>query len=86
MAGLREFVVQFGTEELIVPHWHFLTQYRQPAIRQPVNYSLPPDAITYEFNPHTLTALVCLMAALVILLIRVIIDHTDSAKGSNGKK
>jgi len=51
-----------------------------------MNYSLPPDAITYEFNPHTLTALVCLMAALVILLIRVIIDHTDSAKGSNGKK
>ena len=59
---------------------------RKTETRQPMNYSLPPDAITYEFNPHTLTALVCLMAALVILLIRVIIDHTDSAKGSNGKK
>ena len=51
-----------------------------------MNYSLPPEAIIYEFNPHTLIALICLMAAFVILLIRVIIDQADSAKGSNGRK
>jgi hypothetical protein len=51
-----------------------------------MNYSLPPDAIIYQFNPHTLIALVCLMAAFVILLIRVIVDHVDSVKASNDKK
>ena len=51
-----------------------------------MNYSLPPDAIIYEFNPHTLIALVCLMAAFVILLIRIIIDHADGAKRTHDKK
>jgi len=51
-----------------------------------MNYSLSSDAIIYEFNPHTLIALICLLAAFIILLIRVMIDHTDQAKGPNGKK
>ena len=45
-----------------------------------MNNSLPPDAIIYEFNPHTLVVLICLMAAFVILLIRVIRDHPDHGK------
>ena len=51
-----------------------------------MNYSPPPDAIIYEFNPHILIALICLLAAFMILLIRVLIDHADHVRGSNGKK
>jgi hypothetical protein len=51
-----------------------------------MNYPAPPDAIIYEFNPHTLIALVCRLAAFMILLVRVLMDHADGAKGPNGKK
>lgn len=51
-----------------------------------MNYSPPSDAIIYEFNPHTLIALVCLLAAFMILLIRVLMGHVDGAKGPTGKK
>jgi hypothetical protein len=74
------------TGVLFVHISHFFSQYHQTETRQLMNYPLPPDAIIYEFSPHTLIALVCLMAASVILLIRVLIDHADSAKGSNDKK
>jgi hypothetical protein len=47
------------------------------------NYSLPPDAIIYEFNSHILTAVICLLAAFMIVLIRVLMDH---AKGPHGRK
>jgi hypothetical protein len=50
------------------------------------NYTPPPDAIIYEFNPHTLIALICLLAAFMIVLIRVLIDHADHAKGPHGRK
>ena len=50
------------------------------------NYTSPPDPIIYEFNPHILTALICLLAAFMIVLIRVLIDQADHAKGANGKK
>lgn len=50
------------------------------------NYTPPLDAIIYEFNPHILIALICLLAAFMIVLIRVLIDHTDHAKGSHSKK
>jgi hypothetical protein len=48
------------------------------------NYTPPPDAIIYEFNPHVLTALICLLAAFMIVLIRLLIDHADLAKRPNG--
>jgi hypothetical protein len=51
-----------------------------------MNYPPPPDAIIYEFDPHTLIALVCLLLAFVIILVRVLMDHADQAKGLNGKK
>ena len=51
-----------------------------------MNYPAPPDAIIYESDPHTLIALACLLAAFMILLIRVLMDHADGAKGANGKK
>jgi hypothetical protein len=51
-----------------------------------INYTPPPDAIIYEFNPHVLIALICLLAAFMIVLIRVLIDHADQAKGPYGKK
>jgi hypothetical protein len=44
------------------------------------NYTASPDAIIYEFNPHILTAVICLLAAFMIVLIRVLIDHADHAK------
>jgi hypothetical protein len=50
------------------------------------NYSPPPDAIIYEFNPHILIAVICLLAAFMIVLTRVLIDHADQAKGPHGKK
>jgi hypothetical protein len=50
------------------------------------NYTPPPDAIIYEFNPHILIAVICLLAAFMIVLIRVLIDHADQAKGFHGKK
>jgi hypothetical protein len=51
-----------------------------------MSYSPPPDAIIYEFSPHILIALICLLAAFMIVLIRVLIDHADQAKGPYGKK
>jgi hypothetical protein len=39
----------------------------------------PPDAIIYEFNPHILIAVICLLAAFMIVLIRVLIDRADQA-------
>jgi hypothetical protein len=51
-----------------------------------INYSPHPDAIIYEFNPHILIALICLLAAFMIVLIRVLIDHADQAKRPHGKK
>ena len=50
------------------------------------NYSPPPDAIIYEFNSHILTAVICLLAAFMIVLIRVLMDHVDHAKGPHGRK
>ena len=50
------------------------------------NYSPPPDAIIYEFNPHILIAVICLLAAFMIVLTRVLIDHAYHAKGSQGEK
>jgi hypothetical protein len=51
-----------------------------------MHYSSPPDAIVYEFNPHILIALICLLACVMILLVRVLMDHADQAKGPNGRK
>jgi hypothetical protein len=51
-----------------------------------MNYSTPTDAVIYEFNPHILIALICLLAAFMILLIRVLIDHADQTKRPNGEK
>jgi len=45
-----------------------------------------PDAIIYEFNPHIPIAAICLLAAFMIVLIRVLIDHADQAKEFHGKK
>jgi hypothetical protein len=50
------------------------------------NYTPPPNAIIYEFNPHILIALTCLLAAFMIVLLRVLIDHANQAKGPNGKR
>jgi hypothetical protein len=50
------------------------------------NYSPLPDAIIYEFNPHILIAVICLLAAFMIVLIRVLMDHADHAKGPHGGK
>jgi hypothetical protein len=49
-----------------------------------MNY--PLDAIIYEFNPHILIVLICLLASFTIVLIRVLLDHADQAKGFHGKK
>jgi len=51
-----------------------------------MNYPVPPDAIIYEFDPHVLIPLICLLAALMIVFIRVLVDHADQAKEHNGKK
>ena len=40
----------------------------------------PLDTIIYEFNPHIL------LASFMIVLIRVLLDHADQAKGFHGKK
>ena len=48
------------------------------------NYTPPPDAIIYEFDPHILTAVICLLAAFMIVLIRVLIDHAGQVKRPNG--
>ena len=50
------------------------------------NYPPFSDAIVYEFNPHMVIAVICLLAAFMIVLTRVLIDHADHAKGSHGKK
>jgi hypothetical protein len=42
------------------------------------NYSPPPDAIIYEFNPHILIAVICLLTAFMIVLTRVLIDHAGT--------
>jgi hypothetical protein len=51
-----------------------------------MNYSPPPDAIIYEISPHILIAMICLLGAFMIVLIRVLIDHADQAKGPYGRK
>jgi hypothetical protein len=50
-----------------------------------INYTPPTDAIIFEFNPHILIAVICLLAALMIVLIRVVMDHADQAKGPEGR-
>jgi hypothetical protein len=39
-----------------------------------------PDIIVVDFNPHVLTALICLIVAVMIVLIRVMIDQADQKR------
>ena len=39
-----------------------------------------PDLIIIEFDPHVLAAVMCLILAVMIVLVRVLIDQADQRK------